>query len=170
MFRADQTLLQSSRWDELTFYCHFESHTYQKDWNTLSWTVKAHWCQGEIHVGEEIRQKTKDHFMFPVNVSTTPKWKSHQSKDLASLVRYCICSIQNSQKCRALVVYIFNPSTWQRQRHAGLWVRGQPGLPREVQDSQGYTEKPWLENWTKLKQNKKKIVKSIHILDKQKAS
>ena len=33
--------------------------------------------------------------MFPVNVSTTPKWKSHQSKDLASLVRYCICSIQN---------------------------------------------------------------------------
>jgi hypothetical protein len=32
-----------------------------------------------------------------------------------------------------------------RQRQADLWVRGQPGLQSEFQDSQGYTEKPCLE-------------------------
>jgi hypothetical protein len=37
-----------------------------------------------------------------------------------------------------------------RQRQANFWVRGQPGLQSEFQDSQGYTEKPCLE-----KQNKK---------------
>jgi hypothetical protein len=31
-----------------------------------------------------------------------------------------------------------------RQRQADLWVRGQPGLQSEFQDSQGYTEKPVL--------------------------
>ena len=42
-----------------------------------------------------------------------------------------------------------------------FWVRGQPGLQSEFQDSQGYTEKPCLEknktkqNKTKQKQNKK---------------
>jgi hypothetical protein len=39
-----------------------------------------------------------------------------------------------------------------RQRQAEFWVRGQPGLQSEFQDSQGYTEKPCLEtnkqkNW-----------------------
>jgi hypothetical protein len=33
--------------------------------------------------------------------------------------------------------------TWQRQ--VDFWVRGQPGLQSEFQDSQGYTEKPCLE-------------------------
>ena len=32
-----------------------------------------------------------------------------------------------------------------RQRQADVWVRGQPGLQSEFQDSQGYTEKPCLE-------------------------
>jgi hypothetical protein len=32
-----------------------------------------------------------------------------------------------------------------RQRQVGFWVRGQPGLQNEFQDSQGYTEKPCLE-------------------------
>jgi hypothetical protein len=32
-----------------------------------------------------------------------------------------------------------------RQRQAGFWVRGQPGLQSEFQDNQGYTEKPYLE-------------------------
>jgi hypothetical protein len=36
-----------------------------------------------------------------------------------------------------------------RQRQVDLWVRGQPGLLSEFQDSQDYTEKPCLE---KLKQ------------------
>jgi hypothetical protein len=32
-----------------------------------------------------------------------------------------------------------------RQRQADFWVRGQPGLLSEFQDSQGYTEKSSLE-------------------------
>ena len=32
------------------------------------------------------------------------------------------------------------------QRQADFWVRGQPGLQSEFQDSQGYTEKPCLKN------------------------
>jgi len=31
-----------------------------------------------------------------------------------------------------------------RQKQADFWVRGQPGLQSEFQDSQGYTEKPCL--------------------------
>jgi hypothetical protein len=33
----------------------------------------------------------------------------------------------------------------RRQRQVDFWVRGQPGLQSEFQDSQGYTEKPCLE-------------------------
>jgi hypothetical protein len=40
-----------------------------------------------------------------------------------------------------------------RQRQADFWVRGQPGLQSEFQDSQGYTEKPCPE---KTKQTNKK--------------
>jgi hypothetical protein len=40
-----------------------------------------------------------------------------------------------------------------RQRQVDFWVRGQPGLQSEFQDSQGYTEKPCLK---KTKQNKTK--------------
>jgi hypothetical protein len=36
-----------------------------------------------------------------------------------------------------------------RQRQADFWVRGQPGLQSEFQDSQGYTEKPCLEKLKK---------------------
>jgi flagellar biosynthesis/type III secretory pathway M-ring protein FliF/YscJ len=32
-----------------------------------------------------------------------------------------------------------------RQRQANFWVRGQPGLQSELQENQGYTEKPCLE-------------------------
>jgi hypothetical protein len=43
-----------------------------------------------------------------------------------------------------------------RQRQADFWVRGQPGLPSEFQDSQGYTEKPCLEkNHTHTHKKKK---------------
>jgi hypothetical protein len=41
-----------------------------------------------------------------------------------------------------------------RQRQVDFWVRGQPGLQSELQDSQGYTEKPCLKTKTKPKQNK----------------
>jgi hypothetical protein len=33
-----------------------------------------------------------------------------------------------------------------RQKQGEFWVRGQPGLQSKFQDSQGYTEKPYLEN------------------------
>jgi hypothetical protein len=40
-----------------------------------------------------------------------------------------------------------------RQRQADFWVRGQPGLQSEFQDSQNYTEKPCLEKQTNQKTN-----------------
>jgi hypothetical protein len=44
----------------------------------------------------------------------------------------------------------------RRQRQANFWVRGQPGLQSEFQDSQGYTEKPCLEKNKQTKKNPKK--------------
>ena len=38
-----------------------------------------------------------------------------------------------------------------RQRQADFWIRDQPDLQSEFQDSQGYTEKPYLK---KQKQKK----------------
>jgi hypothetical protein len=42
-----------------------------------------------------------------------------------------------------------------RQRQVDFWVRGQPGLQSEFQDSQGYTEKPCLEKRKKKKKEHK---------------
>jgi hypothetical protein len=42
-----------------------------------------------------------------------------------------------------------------RQRQADFWVRGQPGLQSEFQDSQDYTENLCLENLKKKIKNKK---------------
>jgi hypothetical protein len=41
-----------------------------------------------------------------------------------------------------------------RQRQADFWVRGQPGLQSEFQDSQSYTEKPCQKIKIKIKINK----------------
>jgi hypothetical protein len=41
-----------------------------------------------------------------------------------------------------------------RQMQVDFWVRGQPGLQSEFQDSQGYTEKPCLKQ-TNKQTNKK---------------
>jgi hypothetical protein len=43
----------------------------------------------------------------------------------------------------------------RRQRQVDFRVRGQPGLQSEFQDSQGYTEKPCLENKQTNKQTNK---------------
>jgi hypothetical protein len=48
-----------------------------------------------------------------------------------------------------------------RQRQADFWVRGQPGLQSEFQDSQGYTEKPCLETPPPPKKTLKKQKKEI---------
>jgi hypothetical protein len=41
---------------------------------------------------------------------------------------------------QAVVAHTFNPSTWEAEA-VDFWVRGQPALQSEFQDSQGYTEK-----------------------------
>jgi hypothetical protein len=41
-----------------------------------------------------------------------------------------------------------------RQRQVDFWVRGQSGLQSEFQDSQSYTEKPYLKKPKKQKTNK----------------
>jgi hypothetical protein len=51
----------------------------------------------------------------------------------------------NKLGARAVVVHAFDPSTWEAERQADFWVRGQPGLQSEFQDSQRNTEKPCLE-------------------------
>jgi hypothetical protein len=43
------------------------------------------------------------------------------------------------------VAHVFNPRA-REQRQADFWVRSQPGLQSEFQDSQGYTEKPCQES------------------------
>jgi hypothetical protein len=44
----------------------------------------------------------------------------------------------------------------ERQRQANFCVRGQPGLQSEFQDSQGYTEKPYLQKQKNKKTKTKK--------------
>jgi hypothetical protein len=49
----------------------------------------------------------------------------------------------------------------RRQRQVGFWVRGQPGVQSEFQDSQGYTEKPCLEK-PKNKQTKERATCALN--------
>ena len=57
---------------------------------------------------------------------------------------------------RAVVAHTLIP-VLGRQRQVDFWVRGQPGLQSEFQDSQGYTEKPCLKKQKTNKQQKKGI-------------
>ena len=55
-----------------------------------------------------------------------------------------------------VVAHAFNPSTGEAE--AGrFWVRGQPGLKSEFQDSQGYAAKPCLEKRNKQNKQKKEL-------------
>jgi hypothetical protein len=45
-----------------------------------------------------------------------------------------------------------------RQKQVDFWVRGQPGLQSEFQDSQGYTEKPCLEKQKQKQKNNPTII------------
>jgi hypothetical protein len=47
-----------------------------------------------------------------------------------------------------------------RQRQADFWIRGQPGLQSEFQDSQGYTKKPCLEKQNKQTNKNASILES----------
>ena len=59
-----------------------------------------------------------------------------------------------------MVVHTFSPSTWEVETGGFLWVQGQPILKSEFQDSQGYTEKLYLNkpkpNQTELQNKTKK--------------
>jgi hypothetical protein len=48
-----------------------------------------------------------------------------------------------------------------KQRQADFWVRGQPGLQSEFQDSQGYKEKPNKQQTNKIPKTKTKLEYSI---------
>jgi hypothetical protein len=70
--------------------------------------------------------------------------------------------VKNQNKGLMMKMYNFYPST--REAEAGdFWVRGQPGLQSEFQDSQGYTEKPCLEK-NKNKNKKKRKEKKMYDL------
>ena len=43
-----------------------------------------------------------------------------------------------------MVTHVFNTNTWETVVDRSLWVISQPGLQNEFQDSQSYTEKPYL--------------------------
>jgi hypothetical protein len=69
---------------------------------------------------------------------------------MRSNVDFSTCNIILAQKvsnsCWAVVAHAFNPSTPEEKVGVHLRVQGQPGLPSELQDSQGcYTEAPYLE-------------------------
>ena len=64
-----------------------------------------------------------------------------------------------------MVVHAFNPSTWEAEAGGFLSLR-LPGLQSELQESQGYTEKP---SQKKKKKNNKKtadldLINSCHSL------
>jgi hypothetical protein len=58
-----------------------------------------------------------------------------------------------------VVAHAFNPTTREAEQ-ADFWVRGQPGLQSEFQDSQSYTEKPCLGE----KKKKKKLETTTTVL------
>jgi hypothetical protein len=66
-------------------------------------------------------------------------------------------SLDNNE---AVVAHAFTSSTGEAEAGQALWVRGQPGLQSEFQDSQGYTEKPYLKNkqQKKTQANKTKLL------------
>jgi len=65
-----------------------------------------------------------------------------------------------------VVAHAFNSNTWEAEA-GGFLSRGQPGLQSEFQDSQGYTEKPCLENNNNHNNNKiinkKSAEKYLHL-------
>lgn len=52
-----------------------------------------------------------------------------------------------------MVVYTFNPSTWEAEVGRSLSIQGLPGPQSEFQGSQGYTEKRCLSSWVGAKCN-----------------
>jgi hypothetical protein len=70
---------------------------------------------------------------------TLPWWKGHSEivKGLKNM------SLAGLWWCMPLIPAL------GRQKQVDFWVRGEPGLQSEFQDSQGYTEKPCLKETNK---------------------
>jgi hypothetical protein len=65
-------------------------------------------------------------------------------------------NIENCPVYGAVMMYIFNPSTWEAEVGRYLWIRGHPDLQSKFQKSQGYPEKPCLKFLPSKKKKKKK--------------
>jgi hypothetical protein len=62
--------------------------------------------------------------------------------------------IKNIDCCQAVVVHVFNPSTWEAD--AGRFLSLRPAWSTEFQDSQGYTDNPCLEKKKKKRRKKER--------------
>jgi hypothetical protein len=100
-----------------------------------------------------VKKKKKKHNSeqvthFPHMTGTQQEWYSHLSSRIPT-----ITTNKTKQKPHLASVWWWHTSlipALVRQRQADFWVRGQPGLQSEFQDSQGYTEKPCLNKQTKI--------------------
>jgi hypothetical protein len=100
----------------------------------------------------EVRHNTSNYFYFPIflKLALLPIWS------ILAYIVYGFCD-----ECVFSSVWMAR-QWWHtplipalgRQRQVDFWVRGQPGLQSEFQDSQSYTEKPCLE---KPKKKKKRV-------------
>ena len=61
-----------------------------------------------------------------------------------------------------MVAHAFSPSTWEAEA-GDFWVRGQPGLQGEFQNSQGYAEKPCLKKQTTDKQKYLNLLLNVKV-------
>jgi hypothetical protein len=76
-------------------------------------------------------------FQQPLGRHTSPR--ARQEKLSVLSVKLFLAS--NNWAERDVLVLTVNSSTWEAETGRSLWVRGQPGLQSEFQDSQDYTEK-----------------------------
>ena len=114
-----------------------------------------------------------------IYLSHTFCWKSHRDIGEGSFYSLRVCPLLASISIPSLALSLFpwysnmcwrlvkissfSQAWWctplilalRRQRQADFWVLGQPGLQSELQDNQGYTEKPCLEKTKQNKKNKK---------------
>jgi hypothetical protein len=97
---------------------------------------------------------------FPDKIVTIPSLQQSSFCFLVTLTNMSFKDVKGRSQGLTLLLRLWSahkkgPSTgrwWHTPlipalgRQADFWVRGQPGLQSEFQDSQGYTEKPCLEN------------------------
>jgi hypothetical protein len=78
-------------------------------------------------------------------------------------------SLRSNRSISSIMKMVYSRQWWRmplipalgRQRQEDFWVRGQPGLQSEFQDSHGYTEKPFPGKQNKTTPPKKKLNKKF---------